>query len=341
MAGRVRKSTRQIVAKERKIRSNKSKEFIYDPCVEHRVTFFVSTNIQRIHQLWSCGIHEVLVSYHYIKKNLEGFTEILFSDFKKDETKKNLFMTDSGAFSFFNQDEAKEEWYDPNFWIGYIEEYVQWCYDHAECLYVVANMDLDGYVGREVVDEWNEKYFRPLSKVVNVCFIAHADTLGIHGDRYGLKRLEEYARSFDYVGVASGMSITKLLPQIHQIQKIYNVPIHLFGYTETLPSFDLPTFAADSSSWLMADQMGVSFHADGTNFIRLDPDMKHYRKREKHKLKNWGNGTMDLKTLVKGRNAYHNNIYGAQSWLTFREQVTKRARIKNKELGTVWSHWKT
>ena len=61
------------------------------------------------------------------------------------------------------------------YWLQYLESYVQWLWDHKDYVFVAANLDIDTIVGREVVDKWNEKYFKPLEEVMNIVYVAHKD----------------------------------------------------------------------------------------------------------------------------------------------------------------------
>jgi hypothetical protein len=74
--------------------------FVFDKAKDKGVLFFSASSYKDATTLTDNGIYEVLTSYHYIKKRYKGFTQEFLPMLQEND---GLFMTDSGAFSFFNQ----------------------------------------------------------------------------------------------------------------------------------------------------------------------------------------------------------------------------------------------
>ena len=127
---------------------------IFDPYKDKACLFFSCGSPKNVREALDVGIKDTLVSYHYLRKNLRTFTDDLLPQIREEG---GIYMTDSGAFSIIHTQELTAEMFEPDYWIPYIEEYVQWVYDNHKNIYVIANMDIDNIVGREAVDEWNEK----------------------------------------------------------------------------------------------------------------------------------------------------------------------------------------
>jgi hypothetical protein len=221
------------------------------------------------------NMNEVLVSYHYIRKRKQVYDEEFLPLMKE---KDGLFMTDSGAFSLL-MGKTKDEYYTPEFWTPYLEEYVQWLWDHKDHIYNAANLDLDIYVGRDQVDKWNDEYFKPLEEFMNVIYVTHKDWKREYGDPTGLKRFKEYLKIHNYVGVNAAMKDQSA--QIAALSRAAKKRVHGFAWTSIPLLRSHPVTTVDSSTWLGAQKFGSTYIYDGKNLRTFDFKNKFRRKKKK------------------------------------------------------------
>ncbi len=266
------------------------------------------------------GIFNVLISYHYIQKHKRQVEEEILPRLKENN---GIFMTDSGAFTIRQANYSKQikDLYKPTDYEGYIEEYVKWCFDFRNHIYCIANMDMDNYVGREVVVDWNDKYFRPLEKDVNVIYNALRDFEKRYNDLSGFKRLEEYCSMYDYVGVNASM--VKTADKVYQIAKRHKARLHGFAWTSFPTLMKYPMFSVDSSTWSAGQRFGATFVDDGKNFYRKDY-AKHIRKSKKFYCQDRG---LDFDELMKDTNEGIKN-YSIEAWKGFIREYQKISNLK-------------
>ena len=281
--------------------------------------YFSASSTGDFQQLYDFGIREILVSYHYIQKNLSYYDKML-PTFKKEG---GIFMTDSGAFSFMGKypegteehEKAKHE----DFWIPYIESYVKWIRDHKDYIFSAANLDLDTIVGKRVVDKWNKKYFEPLEKEgIQIVYVAHESDL----EPSIIGRLKDYCRRYQYVGV--NQSHKSQAAQIYQLVKHYNRRIHGFAWTELSLLRHYPFFSADSVTWLGGVRFGTTYDYDGKNFRTIDYKKKFVRKSRRIKYLRAGSnyeGVLNEERVPVNQM----NLLG---WLGFRKEYLKMANLK-------------
>lgn len=310
----------------------KQSKYSVDTSKDKAVMFFSASSVGDTKQLYEFGIREILVSYHYISKSF-GFYDELLPKLKKEG---GLFMTDSGGFSFLgsidvdNTPEAKEE----SYWLPYLEKYTKWLYDHREYIYVAANLDLDRIVGRHTVDKWNEKYFKPLEKYMNIVYVAQRDWDKQYEDYNGLLRLKEYCRLHKYVGVNQNYKSTA--KTVVSIAKQYGTRIHGFAWTSIPLLKSSPLFSCDSTTWLGGMRYGTSYNYDGKNFRVNDHKKKYIRKGDKILCRE--NGINYAKLTQTKRNAQGKlidagerkeiNDYNLVGWLGARQEYLRAANIK-------------
>lgn len=295
---------------------------IFDPYKDKACLFFSCGSPKNVREVLDVGIKDVLVSYHYLKKNLGTFNKELLPEIRE---KGGIFMSDSGAFSVINTKGANmtEEMFYKEYWEAYVEEYAEWVYENRANIYVAANMDLDNIVGREAVDEWNEKYFRPLEKYVNICYVVQKDNHNIYGDPYGHSRLTEYFNAFDYIG-ASSMSVTGLFQDFYNEAMLRRKRVHGFGWTSYRRLCEFPFFSVDSTTWLAASQFGATFMDTGSSFKRVDKAM-YLREFYSNRLEEMG---LDYDKLLSGRDSFSNNRLALIEWLGFRRDYLSSANTK-------------
>lgn len=294
---------------------SRKREVEYDKRKSKAIAFFSASSVGDTKQLVDSGIHEILVSFFYIKKGLAYYDEVL--PYLKE--KGGLFMTDSGAFSFMGSSYV-EEMDHADYWIPYLEEYTAWLYEHREYIYVAANLDLDTVVGREVVRMWNKKYFEPLEKYMDIVYVAHEDT--DYSDPMGVKHFEEYCRKYKYVGI--NQNNKKHAHRFYMIAKRYNTRVHGFAWTQLSLLRRYPFFSVDSTSWLSGVRYGTTYNYDGKNFKSFDSKQKYRRKAQRIKLEK--NGVDFDKVTVKDER--HNvNRMNLLAWKGFRKEYIKYANM--------------
>jgi len=293
------------------------------------VLFYTINNRNRYKQVRYVGALSYLMSYEYIRKSLDWAEKEMLPEIVES---KGVFMTDSGAFSLLaNIDRSKST--DPKFWEPYIEEYIQFLYDNCHNIYCAANMDLDRIVGREAVDEWNERYFKPLEKYMQIVYVVHPNE---KEDVMAFKRLKEYCNLHDYVGIASGINMNKSYPKIAQISRSFNTRLHGFGYTVYNELMNRPMFSIDSSTWTMGSRFGETHIDDGANYRPFNRNYHHYRKKFKHKAADMG---LDYSKISGRRNKdWDVNVMNLHGWLRFNQKFTKisNRKLRNKPVMDYW-----
>lgn len=291
---------------------------VYTSKNDKGVMFFSCGSPKDARSILDTGINDILVSYFYLRKAKGAFKDIV----EEIRIKKGYFMTDSGGFSFINTTKVKsDEMYTEEYWLPYLNEYVQWLHDNHRYIFVAANLDLDAYVGRDVVDKWNDKYFKPLEKHTNIVYVTQRDFEKEYDDFTGIKRLKEYLSLHDYVGVNNAM--TKYTSQIFSLNKVYNKRIHGFGWTSLPMLKSQPLFSVDSTTWTAGAQFGATFIDDGKNFRRYD-GAKHLRKRLKLKIEDAG---LDAQKIAadKGEEVNRMNLL---SWKGAQREYLRIANVK-------------
>lgn len=292
----------------------------YDKSKNKAVLFFSASSTGDFQQLYDFGIRECLVSYFYIRKNL-SYWEKMLPKFKEEG---GIFMTDSGAFSFMGKFKEGTPEYDKmgteEFWLPYLNEYLDWVKAHKEYIFSVANLDLDKIVGYDVVDKWNKKYFEPLEKDgIQVVYVAHEIT----NSKEVVQRLKHYCEKYSYVGI--NQTWKALTPQVYQMIKRYNVRVHGFAWTEFNLLKHYPFFSVDSVTWLGGVRFGTTYDYDGKNFSTIDYKHKYRRKSKRLKYERAG---VDFSKVTKTEERKNINKMNLLGWLGFRKEFLKMANLK-------------
>lgn len=297
-----------------------SKRTSFNEPADKGILFLSMSASHHVQHLLDAGVHDILISYHYIRKQAR-YRELI----PEICSRGGYFMTDSGVFSLYAEMAKKgipPEATKPDYWVPYMEEYLQWVWDNLDKVYVCANMDLDNIVGRDVVDQWNEKYFHPLEKRTNVIYLAHKDRQGIYGDKEGMKRLHEYCRAYDYVGVNNWWQ--KDVGKVYAVAKRYGVRIHGFALTGIKDLTTFPFFSHDSTSWLSGAKFGTTYRAIGKNFYTFDKKKKWRRKAMGSKLVEAGVDLEGLENEVEREV----NVMNATAWKQLRLNYLRAAGLK-------------
>ena len=321
----------RVIVKRSRVSEAREPKRYYNAKENKAVCFFSASSTSDFQQLWDFGIHESLVSYFYIRKNLSYWDENL----PKFKAEGGIFMTDSGAFSFMakfrdgspEMEEATKE----EFWLPYLHDYIEWIRAHKDYIFCAANLDLDKIVGFSVVDKWNKEYFEPLEKEtgVQIVYVAHEES-NEDGAKGFMSRFEYYCKKYPYVG-ANQMWKSRA-PQIYQMVKRYNVRVHGFAWTDLPLLRRYPFFSVDSVTWLGGVRFGITYDYDGKNFRSLDMTKKTVRRTRQLKYEKAG---IDVEGIKKEKRIPINqmNLLG---WLGFRKEYMKSAnlRLHNKVVST-------
>lgn len=253
----------------------------YDKAREKGIMFFSSSSVQDCKYLLESHIYEILVSIFYLRKNPSFYEKEFFPELKKNG---GLFMIDSGGHTYldmFYRGTATPEMYKEDFWIPKIEEYVEYLDTHSDCIFNAANYDMDFFVGRGIIDKWNEKYFKPLEKKMNIVYVIHESYIPAEKDPFGYSQIEYYCKHHKYVGASGTRHFINNASRIYNAAKHYGTRVHGFGWT-SLPTLKrFPFFSVDSTTWLGGVRYGTSYRYDGKNFRVTPYYKKYYRKADK------------------------------------------------------------
>jgi hypothetical protein len=265
------------------------------------------------------GVCNVLISYHYIRKNpslTKDFMDLV-------ESKGGLFMTDSGAFSFLNDPSFDANNFD---WFSYTNEYVEWLDQNKRQVYTACNLDVDNFVGHDIVRTWNDTFFKPLESDMNIAYVAHPNVMG----RGVLDAFNEYTDEHKMVAVSEEM--VSSVSSIYQRAKIKKVDIHGLAWTKPTLLTDFPFFSVDSSSWVNYQKYGATPVWDGKNFAQYDKDKKHIRKSLPNQCRHYGVKFYEFCNEVDEGTTKHNDdeglTFSLRTWLDVFHWLKNYARVK-------------
>ena len=215
------------------------------------------------------GFRFVLMSYHYLQGKPKNFLKKRIEEFPD----LKVFI-DSGAHTFFQKmDEYRQK--DEKFWDEYLTKYTEWVKENKDYIFACANLDIEAIVGIDKVDEWNDKYFKPIEESgVEVCYIWHSER--------GQDGWREMCSKHRYVGLSyendAQMTVQRLMSMVNVAKKT-NTRVHGMALTQTEILARVPLFSADSTTWLVGQQYGELNWFDGRKMRRLSKDqwMRHYK----------------------------------------------------------------
>lgn len=209
--------------------------------------------------LYDMGIRNFLVSYQYVQNkhmNVDKFSGLGIK-----------FFVDSGAYTYRN--DLKYAEFTIEDWEKQIDRYLKWAKKHKDIIFAIANLDIEGHVEPEVVQQWNEKYFEPfmLETGIPVCFIYHEGETA--------RTWEQYAQRYPYIGMPwefdSGDG-EKICRDRLRIAEKYNTVVHGMAMTKTSLLTSLPFYTVDSTTWLVGLQYGEVNYWTGKKMTRLKKD---------------------------------------------------------------------
>lgn len=234
--------------------------------------FFSGVESDKYFGIVSKETNTMLMSYHYLQRKGKKFLQGLYE--KRPDL---LLIVDSGAFTFNNSEEYENK--DIEYWEKYLDKYTKWALDNKEHIFAIAELDIDFLVGVKQVDEWREKYFRPLEEQgVSVIYLWHST-------RHD-KEWEEMCKKYDYVGFSfqekEANFTDKKLTNMFHIAKRHNALVHGFAVTGLEAMTSYPFFTVDSTTWLVGTQFGELNYFDGRKMKRLKKP--EWKKQYKNKL---------------------------------------------------------
>jgi hypothetical protein len=202
----------------------------------------------------------MLVSFLYLRKQGKKFLREAYA--RRPDLQ---LMIDSGAHTFI---EKEEEYTDkePEYWEKYLSDYSKFLLENKEHIYAAVELDIEGLVGEAKVEEWREKYFKPLEEAgINIIYVWHT----IRGE----KQWEQMCKRFKYVGFSYKKDLEMLTPSFLQrmfnIAKRHNTLVHGFAVTGLEMMEKYPFKTVDSTTYLVGTQYGELNYFDGRKMTRL------------------------------------------------------------------------
>ena len=233
---------------------------MYDSKLNGYTFFFSGTEPNDYFDMVSKETNTMLMSYLYIRN--KG-VKILEERYEKCPGLKILL--DSGAFTFNTSEEYQnKEKYDLAYWEKHVDIYAKFIRKHKEHIFAAVELDIEYLVGLEKVDEWREKYFRPLEKEgIQIIYVWHEER--------GLSGWEDMCKRFPYVGMtfAVGTINEQNVIKMFNIAKKYRTLVHGFAVSGGYLLTKFPFYTSDSSTWLVGTQYGEISFFEGRKLSRL------------------------------------------------------------------------
>ena len=203
----------------------------------------------------------ILESFYYVKNH-----EWMFPLIKRF----NLFLLDSGAFTFMNQ--VKNHKVN---WDEYIEEYA--AFINKLDIELFFELDIDVLVGIEEVERLRAKLERLTGKKsIPVWHVSR-------GHDYWLKMIKQY----DYVSIG-GIVTREIKPKHYPIFKqlikeahAENCKVHGLGFTNLKGLTKYKFDSVDSTSWLSGNRFGSVYEFNGRTMV------KHDKKKQGQRIKSY------------------------------------------------------
>lgn len=282
------------------------------------ILFYSAPKVSHIELFRKNKINSILLSYELVKNKENDFIKL--AEYIKEM--KGYLMLDSGAFTFKTK-KAQLEGRTIEDYVEHTEALVAFIEKYRNYIYCAANMDMDRWVGEELVDKWNEKYFKPLEKITNIIYNIDPDR---SRDVTGMKRAETYFRRYGYVGIGIGM--IPQLPKIMYLQNKYKRRVHGFAITRLKLLKSYPLFSVDSTTWLRAEIFGSVNSFDGKNFRTAGTDQRYKRKLFKVQALEQG---IDWEAMVAGK-AKDLTEWNTYAWTGFEREYLNYAKTKLRTL---------
>lgn len=190
-----------------------------------------------------------------------------------------LFLLDSGAYTFMNNFQGKVNWDE------YVKKYGEFI--NRNNVEYFFELDIDSLVGLKEVERLREK----LEKITN------KKSIPVWHKSRGLEKYKEICREYNYIAIG-GIVAKEIKPSEHKfflpllkIAKDYNCKVHGLGFTSTKDLKYYSFYSVDSTSWTSASRFGQISIFDGEK-IKNIPRPKNtkivdYKKALEINLKEW------------------------------------------------------
>ena len=204
---------------------------------------------------------------------LESF--YYFQDWQKPYIKsKRLFLLDSGAFTFINNNKEDCDYNQ------YLNKYIEFI-NKTDTKYFFE-LDIDSVVGYETVLKMRHKLESETGKKCIPVF---------HKSR-GLQEWINMCKEYDYVAIGTIHEYKKnehIIKELLKIAKLHNTKVHGLGFTvSNVNEYDF--YSVDSTSWLSGARHGTIYQFTGTEIAthkKKNCRTIHYKTVDRHNLKEW------------------------------------------------------
>lgn len=218
--------------------------------------------------------------YNKIPFVLESFYTI--KDWQIPYIKKaDLFLLDSGAFTFMNNFKGKVNWKE------YIDRYADFIIKND--IKYFFELDIDVIVGYDKVKEYT-KYLE--NKTAKKCIPVW------HKSR-GLEEWNRLTKEYDYVAIG-GIVIKEIKPKEYkyfipllEIAKKNNCRVHGLGFTSMKWLKKIKFYSVDSTSWTSGCRFGIMYKFENNKLIQIKKPINTRIKKAKEEyviennLKEW------------------------------------------------------
>lgn len=223
------------------------------------------------------SISEDILKQHKVKYVLESFYSI--KDWQLPYLKKaDLFLLDSGAFTFMNNFKGKIKWED------YIDRYAKFIVDNN--IKYFFELDIDVLVGYDKVKELTRYLER---KVGRQCIPVW------HKSR-GLKEWERLTKEYKYVAIG-GIVIKEIKPSDYiyfkpllEIARKNKCKVHGLGFTNLRKLKEYHFYSVDSTSWLSGGRFGQLYIFKNNTLKQISYNnkrIKNYMESHHFNIEEW------------------------------------------------------
>lgn len=212
---------------------------------------------------WNKSCWESRDFYNF--NRLESFIYITEEETKNIQ-KYDMFLLDSGAFTYMKQKKSSVDWSD------YILKYGEFVKNNSVSNYF--ELDIDNIVGLKQVKFLREKLES----------ISGRQCIPVWHKSRGISYWEKMCQEYKYVAI--GGIVTKeikatehgIFQKLIEIANKHNCKVHGLGYTNLVGLTKYKFHSVDSTSWLSGNRFGSVYLFDGKS-------MKKYNKPEGKRVK--------------------------------------------------------
>ena len=188
----------------------------------------------------------ILESFYYIKDWQINYIKDM-----------DLFLLDSGAFSFMNNPKGKVDWN------KYIEEYANFINQYD--IEYFFELDIDSIVGIKEVERLRKKLEKLTKK----------KCIPVWHKSRGLEEWKRITKEYDYVAI--GGIVTKeitrkdypVFKQLLKIAKENNCKVHGLGFTNLKEANKYHFYSVDSTSWNSGNRFGILYKFDNKTLTTI------------------------------------------------------------------------